>query len=93
MRISKFVLIYLNTILRGLHYMLVVKYKKQNRQLDSMEQRVLEKLSVCSGNQQIPLILRRPKIRYSVYNNPPPAPLLCQINPIHTPNLCLPKTN
>ena len=38
-----------------------------------------------SASQEIPPILRNPKVRYRVYKSPPPFPVLSQIDPVHDP--------
>jgi hypothetical protein len=39
--------------------------------------------SSCLAAQEIPNILRDPKVRYRVRNSPPLVPILSQINPAH----------
>jgi hypothetical protein len=43
------------------------------------------------AGQEIPRLLRNPKCYYSVHKNPPPGPILSQMNPIHNPKPCFPK--
>jgi hypothetical protein len=37
------------------------------------------------ASQQIPHIIWNSKVHYRTHNCPPPAPILSQINPVHTP--------
>jgi len=48
-----------------------------------MEQSPAWKAIRFSASQEIPHILLKPEVDYRVYKNPPPIPVLSQINLVH----------
>ena len=51
----------------------------------SMERSPSWEANRFSASQEIPHILRNPKVHYCIYKHLPPLSVLSQINPVHTP--------
>ena len=49
-----------------------------------MQQSPSWKANWFSANQEIPRILWNPKVHYRIHKCPPPVPILCQLDPVHT---------
>ena len=59
----------------------------------SMEQSHSWEANGFSASQEIPRILRSPKVHYHVHKWPPPVPILSHLDPFHTPTSYLLKYN
>jgi len=51
----------------------------------SMEQSPSWEANWFAASQEIPRILRNPKVHYRSHKCPPPLPILSQLDPVHTP--------
>jgi hypothetical protein len=50
-----------------------------------MEQSPFWETNRFAASQEIPRILRNPKVHYHIHKCPPPVSILSQLNPVHTP--------
>ena len=58
-----------------------------------MQQSPSSETNRFTASQEIPHILRNPKVRYNIHKCPPHVPILTQLDPVHTPTSHFQKIN
>jgi hypothetical protein len=93
----------MHSFVRGIRFSCLLRHYKTflNLLTYSMQQSSSREVIRFSASQEIPRILRNPKVRYHIHKCPPLVPIRSQLDPIHTPishflkihcNIILPST-